>query len=156
MSGVYIERLRSIRDEYDAAQEALQYVLAQWQKQSISHSIQTPGLSPKHFQAARANLEITYFIRLYAEFEGVLKDHMATNHPAVVVPDRPKVDELISRVRRAEGFLIDPVLRARLDEVRDYRNSIAHSGRRAVVPVTFAQALSRLNTFLAKLRDPVS
>jgi hypothetical protein len=156
VSAVYIQRLRSIRGEYDAAQEALQYILLHWQSQGIAGSIQTPGLSPKHFQTARANLETTYFLRLYSEFEGIMKDHLVTNHPSVAVPERPKVDELIAVVRRAVGFAIDPVLRSRLDEVRDYRNAIAHSQHGAVLPVTFADALSRLNTLLAKLPDPLS
>lgn len=101
-------------------------------------------------------MEATYFIRLYAEFEGILKDHLATNHPAVRVPDKPKVDWLINRVIRAESIAIEPPLRAKMNAVRDYRNALAHR-KQKIVPgiVTFTDALSRLNTFLARLPEPL-
>jgi len=107
----------------------------------------------KDFDDAARNLEITYFIRLFAEFEGILKDHLTTNHPLVTVSDNPKVDWLISRVMRVESLTIDPALRRQIDLVRSYRNSIAHRSNAAAV-VTFNNALARLNRFLDKLPDP--
>ena len=99
---------------------------------------------------------MTYFVRLYAEFEGILKDHLATNHPAVVVPDKPKVDKLISLRVKAEGFTLDPALRHKMETVRDYRNSVAHHVRASAPSVTLVDALSSLNRFLARLPDPIA
>ena len=101
-------------------------------------------------------MEVTYFVRLYAEFEGILKDHLATNHPAVVVPDKPKVDKLISLRVKAEGFTLDPALRHKMETVRDYRNSVAHRVRASAPSVTLVDALSSLNRFLARLPDPIA
>ena len=93
-------------------------------------------------------------MRLYAEFEGLLKDHLATNHPTVVLPRKPKVDEVIAAVVKAENLSVDPTLRRKINDVRDYRNSIAHSAREIVLFVRFSEALRALNTFVAKLPDP--
>src|SRR5579863_9023246 len=124
MSGTYIQRLRTIRDEYSAARNALAYVTANWHQAEVIRQL---GVTPrKDFDDAALNLEITYFIWLFAEFEGILKDHLATNHSRVTVPDNPKVDWLMSRVMRAESLTIDAALRRQIDLVRSYRNAIAH------------------------------
>lgn len=154
MSDIYIHRLRAVQAEFNSAREAIGYVLRNWQKYNIYAEM--PRLSPSHFDEAGANVEMTYFVRLYAEFEGVLKDHLTTNHPSVPIVDKPKMDWLINRVVRAEGITIDPILRRRLDDVRSYRNSIAHRTLAAAPAVTFVDALSSLNRFLAKLPDPLT
>ena len=106
--------------------------------------------------SSRPIVELTYFVRLYAEFEGILKDHLATNHPTIMISDKPKVDKLISLVMKAEGFTSDPILRRKMDNVRDYRNSIAHRTRASSPSVTFVDALSSLNKFLARLPEPIT
>ena len=157
MSEVYVRRLRAVRDEFEAARIALLYVAKYWQPHDIQNEPEVAVLkfTLRPFEQAQQNVEQTYFVRLYAEFEGILKDHLATNHPSLPVPDRPKVDQLISLVLRAEAVRLDPILRAKMDAVRDYRNSIAHSKRRSgIAVISFVDALSRLNTVLAKLSDP--
>lgn len=153
MSEVYIRRLRVVQTEFNSARDAIGYVLRNWQKHGIDAEM--PRLRPNHFNEAGANMEMTYFVRLYAEFEGILKDHLTTNHPNVAVVDKPKVDWLISQVVRAEGITINPILRRKMDDVRNYRNSIAHRTRAAVPTITFVDALSTLSRFLAKLPDPL-
>ena len=138
--------------EFNAAREAIGYVRRNWQKQSIF--VEMPRLKPSHLDEAGGHVEATYFIRLYAEFEGILKDHLDTNHPSVPVPDKPKVDWLISRVIRTETLTADTILRRKMDRLRDYRNSIAHRTRATIPAITLVDALSSLNTFLAKLPDP--
>ena len=109
MSDVYIQRLRAIRSEFEAARQAIAYVQRNWQKYNIFAELSR--LNPADFAEAGSHVERTYFIRLYAEFEGILRDHLATNHPSMTVPDKPKVDWLVTRVAKAEGFKIDPNLR---------------------------------------------
>jgi len=157
VSDVYIRRLRSVQAEFNAARVALFFTIRNWQRYDIGGEpdVTDLRLKPGQFERAQERVEETYFVRMYAEFEGILKDHLTTNHPKVSVPDRPKVDQLISAVLKAEKVTIDPALRAKLDAVRDYRNSIAHSARRpGAVFVPFVDALSRLNTFVDKLPDP--
>jgi hypothetical protein len=151
MSAVYIQRLRQVRDEYDAAREALAFVLTNWYKQDVQGA--TGSIARRDFERAAHNLEMTFFVRLFAEFEGILKDHLSSKH--IFVPKDPKVDWLISCVLRAESLKIDSELRKRLEDVRTYRNSIAHSSAAPVV-ITFKEALARMNKFLDKLADPPS
>jgi hypothetical protein len=66
------------------------------------------------------------------------------------------VDQLINAVTKAERIKVDPVLRQKMDDVRDYRNSLAHSKRPSATRVSFVEALARLNTFLSKLPEPLT
>ncbi len=154
MSDVYIQRLRQIQTEQAATRMALAYVGRNWHTHSIYQEAEL--LTPGNFALAARHAESTYYIRLYAEFEGILKDHLKTNFSHVSVPDKPKVDWLISRVLQTEEMTIEPPLRLKMDAVRNYRNLIAHRHARPVLFVTFDDALSILNTFLARLPDPLS
>jgi hypothetical protein len=112
--------------------------------------------TPKQVQNVADSLEVTYFVRLTAEFEGVLKDHLRSNHPAIAIPVRRSdwtVDWFISRLVQREKLQITAELRHKLNEIRDYRNSIAH-GNPGPAVIAFTDALARYNTFLAKLPDP--
>jgi hypothetical protein len=152
MSAAYIQRLRAVQMEFSSVREAISFVQRNWQKYDIYADL--TRLKPVHFDEAGSHVEMTYFVRLYAEFEGILKDHLATNHSTLRVQDKPKVDKLISLVIRAEGIALDPNLRRKMDGVRDYRNSIAHHAYASAPSLTFVGAQSSLNTFLAKLPDP--
>lgn len=152
MSVLYIQRLRDVQAEFDATNAAISYFNWHWQKQDVPQHIKVP--KPKDLIRADQNLELTYFTRLYAEFEGILKDHLATNHPLIRVPDKPKVDWLISRVLQSEGISLEQPLRLKLNSVRDYRNLIAHRTRRGALFLSFSDAFSVLNTFLARLPEP--
>ena len=77
MSDTYIQRLRRIQTEQAATQMALAYVERNWQKHGIYHEAEM--LTPGNFALVARNTEATYYIRLYAEFEGILKDHLTTN-----------------------------------------------------------------------------
>ena len=73
-------------------------------------------------QKTLQNLETTYFIRLTAEFEGILKDHLRTNHPDVAFPSRQaewKLDWFLSRVLQRELIRLDVALRQKLDQVAE-------------------------------------
>lgn len=154
MSDLYIQRLRGVQTEIAAARAALIYIERSWQRQDIYPDIAV--LTPEDFVQAARRAEATYFIRLYAEAEGILKDHLATNHPQVPVPDKPQVDWLISRVIQLEGMTLVPPLRRRRDAVRDYRNLIAHRHARPAALVLFDDGLSVLNAFLARLPKPIT
>jgi hypothetical protein len=113
-------------------------------------------VTPANFKRAGEYVFATYLIRLSAEFEGILKHHLVSNHPDVAVSKDAKVDWLVSRVLKAEGLKLDAVLRSNLKSVRDFRNGFAHSGLMPPATFTFDAALSWFNTFLAKLPDPLN
>ncbi len=156
MSNLYIQRLRAIRDEYEAARQGIAYVNTHWSRHNIYRDAEMKELTPKNFQRAARYLLSTYLLRLAAEFEGILKSHLETNHPELRVPQNPKVDQLISKISRVEKFAIDPNLRTNLARVRDYRNQFVHSGEIPPTTIEFTKALAWFNTFLAKLPDPLS
>ena len=146
MSNTYFQRLVSIRSEFDATREALFYAQRNWDKLNIEHEVR---VELRQVDLAERNLEATYFVRLFAEFEGILKTHLATQFPQVKTNKFERVNSLISKVQRAEGFTINSALRSKLISVQMHRNSIAHSNTSFEV-VAFGSALSTLNTFLAK------
>ena len=147
-----MERLRAVDTQRRSVAASLTFIVGNWERQNLRVEIE--GHTPENFRRAQAELDATYFVRLYAEFEGLLKDHLATNHPAVVLPQKPKVDAVLSAVVKAESISIEAPLRARLDAVRDFRNSVAHSTRTGMVRVSFEDALHALTTFAAKLPAP--
>ena len=161
MSSIYIERLRRVSREYEALRQAVVYVINNWQQQDIYNKIQ--GITPQDFKRTVDSLERTYFIRLFAEFEGILKDHLDTNYSTVLWKGKPRADkrdkidvnENITLVVKHDNIKQVEGERQRLLDIRNYRNSIAHFNSTAPAIVTFNDALSRLNTFLAKLPDPV-
>lgn len=161
MSNVHTQRLRAVNREYDAAREAIGYIINHWNAQDIYNEL--PGLPLPNFKKTNEKLEGTYFIRLFAEFEGILKDHLDTNHPTArwsgklraEVRDKLEVNENITLVVREDTLGLAPGERQRLLDIRDYRNSIAHLNRTAPPIITFGDALSRLNTFVARLPAPL-
>lgn len=153
MSDRYIQRLRAVRGEFEATRQGIAFVNQNWDKYSIY--LDVDGVMPKNFQRAAEYVFATYLIRLSAEFEGLLKLHLASNHPSISVKKDAKVDWLIRRVSKAESFDVDTKLRANLEKVRKYRNDFAHSGQLPLSTFTFDSALSWFNTFLAKLPDPL-
>ena len=153
MSRFYLYRLRVLREERDAARLALAYRAQNWQRSEVAEfATAPPPATRQRIMTTDANLETTFFVRPTAEFEGILKDHLHANHRNANLP--LKVDALRARVLKLENLEIDPNLRTKLNEARDYRNSIAHSGQ-AVVSVTFDEAFNRYNRFAATLPDPL-
>lgn len=136
VSNTYFQRLVSIRSEFDATREVLFYTQRNWDKLNIEHEVR---VELRQIDMAERNLEATYFVRLFAEFEGILKTHLETQFPQIK----------INKFERAEGFTINSALRSKLTSVQLHRNSVAHNNISSEV-VAFGSALSTLNTFLAK------
>ena len=90
MSDLYIQRLRLIRDEFEVAHRSLSYVHQNWDGRSLSRVTLFQGIAKESVRPALRNIEVTYFVRLFAEFEGILKEHLGTNHPTVKIPAKPR------------------------------------------------------------------
>ncbi len=98
MSNQYIQRLRAVRGEFEATKQAMAYVNKKWDQHGIARDIR--GVTPKDFRRVNEYLFATYLIRLSAEFEGILKYHLTSNHPGISIPKDAKVDWLISKVSK--------------------------------------------------------
>ncbi|GEM_PF-1471177 len=155
MSQAYLRRLQEVNDDLLIVLEISVFVCDSWHRQNISSAF--PRRSLAHIREAAGGLETAYFVRLTAEFEGILKDHLRTNHPQIVFPANRRdwtVDWFLRRVIQQDNVPVSPELRRHLDEIRNYRNAIAH-GNAAVLPLTFREALRRYNTFMDRLPEPL-
>lgn len=152
MSDKYIRRLGLVQSEYDAARDAIDYVLKNWHRQGVFGDI--AGSSPEDFRRASANLEEIFFIRLFTMFEGLLKQHLSEHHPHLTIPEDAKSVWLIDRVSTLQRPRITAPLRDQVHEVRRYRNSLVHSGGFILPPVYFTEALARLSRFVSRLPEP--
>jgi hypothetical protein len=128
--------LTSVRHEYEAVQAA------------VSALMQDTSL-PSYSQVMLAdrNLENTYITRLFSEFEGILRAYLAAYQPSRPVPRA--AFRLIDR--SASLFRIPTAIRDGAHSVRDHRNVVVHAGIAVASALSFADALSSLNKFLAWL-----
>ena len=93
----------------------------------------------------RINLEATFLLRLFAEFEGVLRHYW---QHGLRRRTEPNVSVLIARVASARGM---PASHRRgADQVREYRNDLVHE-QRLGVQLTFARCRSHIGRFLSWL-----
>src|SRR5256885_14513 len=101
MSDRYIARLRRISEELDGAKIAIAYVARNLDRGEVLREVGDSLRSRAFLLEIAKNLDTTYFVRLTAEFEGVLKDHLISNHPTHPFSIRGgtwKVDQLLSAV----------------------------------------------------------
>ena len=135
----YSDRLNRIQEELLLALASVRYMRANLNKPEIDRLSEFAPPKRAALAGLEKRLEETYFIRLTAEFEDVLKDYPSDYYPAIAVPDNANFDWLISRVFRPKK-IIQPALRVQIDEVRRFRNALAHRGEKAQ-PVPFAIGL---------------
>jgi hypothetical protein len=90
------------------------------------------------------DLEGTYLVRMFAEFERQLRDCWERHFNRSTRPMMEVlVDRLASRCHMQYGVL------SNVHSVREYRNSLVHGG--AAAPLTLAESRSYLCRFLADL-----
>lgn len=155
MSRSYKQTLELVGNEYESARFSLIYVMANWQKQNI-HSDKTI-VSPENLKLAANHLEVTYIIRLFATFEGLLKQYISEYHPTISLPvreEKMKVGWYIDRVAQFQSPHISNQLRMRVFDIRSSRNDLIHSGRATGLTMTFKEAINTLAKYLSFLPDP--
>ncbi len=113
MSEFYIQRLRQVRDEFDALKFALAYINKNWHKNNIF--VDSTSIPSKHLDLAERNLEKTYIIRLFSEFEGILLEYSISEGHSV--PEKPGAEWLITKVSRIRKASMDPKLIRKVREV---------------------------------------
>lgn len=69
MSERYVQRLRAIEAEFNAAQQSLAYAQRNWQSHTLEREF--GKTTPRDLTQAMRHIEATYIIRLFAEFEGI-------------------------------------------------------------------------------------
>lgn len=136
MSNVHVEQLSAVFDEYVEVREAVTQRL-----RDRSHT------GYRNLQRADRNLETTYIVRLFVEFEGILRLVLLTHDP------RQRVSrEAYNWINRAAHlFSIPDRVRDDVHDAREFRNSVVHPGGVRIASLSIRQARSVLNRFLKPL-----
>lgn len=133
-------KLKKLECHCIAAKEASAHYLIECEANRI---VSLNGFRVRDVRDCCDDLEDTYLVRLFAEFEHALRDYWK----AKVRNTKPVVSVLLRRLGGRLFIRNDEVDRA--DAVRDYRNTILHGGN--AVPVTLADARSHLCTYMSNL-----
>jgi hypothetical protein len=145
-----IERISAVLQEYLAAKTASDLLTVQT---DVNPNYgRDHGWEPRAGLAFTDNLEATYIIRIYAEFEAALRDYWLTYRGQTT---RPKMYQLVNQAIPDQRFSQDLIDNA--DDVRIYRNSLVHDiddePEEAEGRFTVQQAKRELCTYLSRL-DP--
>lgn len=144
-------RLNGVRDELEAARAAVAHTQAALRagEAVLKGAV---GVRPSHMARCGNNLQRTYALRLFAEFEGILRAYWAVARP-VRVQDRRRrtsMETLLNRIAVICTIPFDVLDSAH--DVRKYRNSLIHDdGTEDVVLLDFQECKSRVGTFLSHL-----
>lgn len=142
MSHRLIARLAAVRTEFYATRGALAFTLREWPALRSERELEGQTLEALHL--AVKNVESTYTLRLFAEFEAILREQYPVSRPGRKVPTQS--DSLINGL--GSHYKIAPARLQNVHRVRRFRHSVAHAGP-AAEPITFPDALSHLNWFLS-------
>lgn len=143
------DRLRGVRDELAASRIAITETtrLLEARHSALTGSAAAAALKFESLRTAGRNLEVTYALRLFGEFEGVLVGYWRDGMGRAT---RPTVRVLIDRI--AADREISPGHRAGADRVRRYRNNVVHEQERGSV-LPFDECKAHLGRFLSWLPE---
>lgn len=140
------ERITSVLYEFEATHFSVARTLSE---ASVDANI-IPAQSrfrPFHLRNASVNLEVTYALRIFAEFEAALQNYWAMASPASAAR-RMQMQTLMNRT--AARRRIPAAIVAEAHEVRAYRNAVVHDRLRAP-RLTIHHCKSRLSRFVTYL-----
>ena len=145
-----IERIIAVLQEYLAAKTASD--LLSTQTDANPNYGRDHEWEPRAGVAFTDNLEATYIIRIYAEFEAALRDYWLTYRRHTT---RPRMYQLVNQAIPDQSFSQDVI--DSVDDIREYRNLLVHDiddePGEDVVIFTVQQAKSHLCTYISRL-DP--
>jgi hypothetical protein len=140
-------RLRRIFDELLAARYALGRAEAKWDAEAGTAAAEFRGrVTRDDLRRTATNLDRTFLLRLFAEFEGILLSYWQDGLGRVT---KPKVSVLISRIAALCPLPVGEKHRDDVHHVRDYRNMLVHPHAKQVDPLTVDESLKRLGKYLA-------
>jgi hypothetical protein len=136
------ERIRAIEREYGSVRVAVDRL-----SEVADHDPDILGteLRPRDLTAADENLEATYLIRMFAEFETAIRSFWKSIRPKA----RTQTEALVDRVGDRCSIPIEVVRDAQV--VRVYRNKLVHDRDQECEPMTIKVARHRLAIYLASL-----
>ena len=133
-------KLKALESHCLAAKEATSYYLRECESNRIEF---LPGFQIRDMRDCHDNLEDTYIVRLFAEFEVTLRNFWELH----VRRSKPTVFRLLESL--GSRFFVQSDVLQRAHAVREYRNTIIHGGEAS--QVTLSEARSYLCTFMSIL-----
>jgi hypothetical protein len=140
------DRIKAVEREYQAVGSSVGHM-----RRAIADGTEgLVGATVGDLITANENLEGTYLIRLWAEFETAVRSYYGwlTNDTRIGTHD---LINTVAGVRR--GRAISEDVRRAVHGVRDYRNTLVHARDDPAQSVTITDARHNLNTFLCKLPE---
>jgi len=139
-----LDRVRAIERELSVASLGCEFLKDGIREEPEVLSLR--DLRPRDVDAYIKNLEPTYLVRLFAEFEAALRDLWRNGYRR---KSDPLVRTLIDSV--AVRCHISPANLKEVHRVRSFRNSVVHEGTLGSAEVEFGEARTALSKFLAML-----
>jgi hypothetical protein len=103
-------------------------------------------LRPRDAERFAKNLEPTYLVRVYAEFEACLRESWRRAFGRRTFPKMEILIERVGDLRR-----IPPIWIANAHQVRNYRNDIVHDVKTGTAMLPLDRARSHLCSFISRL-----
>jgi hypothetical protein len=136
--------VKAIEREYSALRLAAHRLVEQ--ARDDPSILKKDAIGSRDLGNASQNLEGTYLVRLFAEFETGLRLYWAT-----IRPSHPRTEDLVNRVA-SKRKISDELIKA-VHSVREYRNSLVHEREDETNPVSLSAARSCLCEFLSRLPE---
>ncbi len=143
------DRLKATCREYKVVINATERVRGAILKNEIPAPAKT---SLRDYECAIAQLEPTYLVRLWAEFESALRSYR--RHVVGNPIDAIRAFDLVNWAQGIDqGRKVDAGLRDLVHEVREYRNALVHERDGLAPAVEIDEARRRLGSYLSRLPD---
>jgi hypothetical protein len=142
------ERVKAVESEYKSVRIAVDRL-----KSAVAHdpTALRAGPKPANLGAADRNLEGTYLVRLFAEFESALRSYDRARHGDPTRKTEASI--LIDTIGGRRGQGISANVREGAYAVRRVRNHWAHERDATPDLMSIAEARARLQAFLSWLPD---
>jgi hypothetical protein len=135
------ERVKAVEREYWAARLAVDRLAADVARDPGALG---DGPEPRDLLAARENIQGTYLIRMFAEFETAVKSYWKASRRT-----HPQAEVLLNRVGALRGMPGDVI--NGVHAARKHRNNLLHDREGDMDAVTVSQARQWFQTYLARL-----
>jgi hypothetical protein len=139
-----LDRMKAVEREFDVARLASRFF-----HQIVSRNpalLHGENLSPADARAFANNLEASYLIRLFAEFETGIRDLWTKK---LKRKDQTRTYDIVQSL--AAKYLIPNDDRDNVHAVREYRNTLVHEHSEESDPVDFRDARKYLCTYFSRL-----
>src|SRR5205085_1887635 len=144
----WLKRMANVVQEYMAGRTAADWLNSQTGPDPSFGW--TKGWEPAAGEAFSDNLETTFIIRLYAEFEAGIRDYWESYRGR---DSNPPMEVLLNQSVPTEAFTQDVIDDA--DDVREYRNALVHDMggplRPGVIIFPLRQAQRALSTYFSRI-----